>query len=53
MVDRSGRGRDRNRRAIGSRGGWPADLIDVADVRLLSAKRELYRERGRPERRAA
>jgi diguanylate cyclase (GGDEF)-like protein len=34
-------------------GGEPADLIDVADVRLLAAKRELYRERGRPERRAA
>jgi diguanylate cyclase (GGDEF)-like protein len=34
-------------------GTEPADLIDVADVRLLAAKRELYRERGRPERRAA
>jgi diguanylate cyclase (GGDEF)-like protein len=34
-------------------GAEPAELIDVADVRLLEAKRELYRERGRPERRAA
>ena len=34
-------------------GAEPAQLIDVADVRLLEAKRELYRERGRPARRAA
>jgi diguanylate cyclase (GGDEF)-like protein len=34
-------------------GSEPAELIDVADVRLLEAKRELYRERGRPERHAA
>ena len=34
-------------------GAEPGELIDMADVRLLEAKRELYRERGRPERRAA
>jgi diguanylate cyclase (GGDEF)-like protein len=34
-------------------GGQPGDLIDVADERLLEAKRELYRDRVRPVRRAA
>jgi diguanylate cyclase (GGDEF)-like protein len=34
-------------------GGEPGDLIDVADLRLLEAKRTLYRERGRAMRRAA
>jgi len=34
-------------------GGDPAELIDVADARLLEAKRLLYRERERPARRAA
>ena len=34
-------------------GGEPAELIDVADARLLEAKRVLYRERARPARRAA
>ena len=31
----------------------PTALIDVADARLLEAKRELYRDRGGPSRRAA
>src|SRR5579875_208969 len=34
-------------------GAGPAELIDVADARLLEAKRLLYRERERPARRAA
>jgi len=34
-------------------GHEPTALIDVADVRLLEAKRELYRDSGRPARRAA